>query len=85
MMPRNHSVVLMQADSPCIPYNKADPTIGNAFWWSGFYNFTSDDYTQVPYNQRTFMVKVENDKPMYFYCSQKESCETYGMVGVING
>lgn len=76
-LPKNHSVVLMDPLSPCIPFDLAGHP-ANELWWSGFWPVERAEnpgiYTRV----------VENKDPMWFYCSAPESCTKYGMVGAVN-
>ncbi|TGZ78650.1 hypothetical protein EX30DRAFT_373663 [Ascodesmis nigricans] len=83
--PKNHSVVMMDDSTPCIPYNKVKTLpVGSALWWSGFFPFESDDVNDRAYNTRTYTVTLDTEDPVWFYCSQTESCEDYGMIGVVN-
>ncbi|KAI5842685.1 hypothetical protein BZA05DRAFT_191383 [Tricharina praecox] len=76
-LPKNHSVVLMDQLSPCIPYDMAGHPASD-LWWSGFWPVEKAEdpkyYTRV----------VESKDPMWFYCSAPDSCKTYGMVGAVN-
>jgi plastocyanin len=67
--PAKHSVVQAAFASPC------EPLAGGFF--SGFVPTSSGE------SMTTFMITVNNTKPIWFYCSQAKHCQS-GMVGAIN-
>ena len=67
--PQKHSVVQAAFASPC------EPLAGGFF--SGFVPTSSGE------SMTTFMITVNNTKPIWFYCSQGKHCQS-GMVGAIN-
>jgi len=67
--PMKHSVVQAAFASPC------EPLAGGFF--SGFVPTSSGESTT------TFMITVNDTKPIWFYCSQAKHCQS-GMVGAIN-
>jgi len=77
MLPANHSVVHMDPNSPCIPWETAGRP-KKYKWWSGFYP------VQNAANPRYFNHTVDTEDPVWFYCSAPQSCQKYHMVGVIN-
>jgi len=85
--PKNHSVVLMKEGGSCIPYGTSDPQAkkdGKLKWsWSGWMP-VADDWTGTPVTQRQYQITVTDNEPIWFYCSQTDSCTYYGMVGAIN-
>ncbi|KAI5778548.1 hypothetical protein EDC01DRAFT_634649 [Geopyxis carbonaria] len=88
MQPVNHSVVWMDKDSPCVPWNLSNP--GQMYMspqWSGFFPFQGEEKsnpTLRPYKLRTFNITIQDEKPIWFYCSAPGSCIDYNMVGAIN-
>jgi len=94
MYPANHSVVLMDPSSPCIPYNLAGHP-SNELWWSGFYvvsdpnNVSLLTYPPISTSAnhpkpQLYDIVVSTTDPIWFYCSAPDSCKKYNMVGVIN-
>ncbi|KNG44003.1 extracellular serine-rich protein [Stemphylium lycopersici] len=78
--PKNHSVVQSTFDNPCVPITEMMPNKTDAFF-SGFMptNASFAATSQV----LTYTIRVTDDKPMWFYCSQGKHCQA-GMVGAIN-
>ncbi|KAF3929480.1 hypothetical protein ABW19_dt0200165 [Dactylella cylindrospora] len=76
--PMNHSVVRAAFADPCVPIEDSAAGNGTAGFYSGFMPVSADT-TIMP----TFTIPVENDRPIWFYCSQGRHCQS-GMVGVIN-
>lgn len=76
--PMNHSVVRAAFADPCVPIEESAAGNGTAGFFSGFMP-VSESATEMP----TFSIRVENDKPIWFYCSQGKHCQA-GMVGAIN-
>lgn len=77
---QNHSVVQSTFDNPCVPIQNIMSNKTNAFF-SGFMP------TTTPANSTsqllTYTIRVPDDKPIWFYCSQGKHCQA-GMVGAIN-
>lgn len=67
--PAKHNVVRAAFASPC------EPLAGGFF--SGFVPTSSGE------SMTTFMITVNDTKPIWFYCSQASHCQS-GMVGAIN-
>ncbi|KAJ4362654.1 hypothetical protein N0V95_001362 [Ascochyta clinopodiicola] len=78
--PKNHSVVQSTFDNPCVPIQNIMSNKTDAFY-SGFMP------TTTPINSTsqllTYTIRVPDDKPIWFYCSQGKHCQE-GMVGAIN-
>ncbi|KAI4209279.1 MAG: hypothetical protein LQ351_007779 [Letrouitia transgressa] len=74
--PKNHSVVQSTFDQPCVPISNVMPEKQGFF--SGFMPVKPTD-AMMP----SFMIVVNDTKPIWFYCSQGDHCQD-GMVGVIN-
>ncbi|KAK3358548.1 hypothetical protein B0T24DRAFT_489805, partial [Lasiosphaeria ovina] len=70
--PINHSVVMGDFNSPCVP-------VKTGGFFSGFLYVASGESPDI------FRVTVNNTDPMVYYCSQNlhQHC-TNGMVGVVN-
>ncbi|KAF2740816.1 hypothetical protein EJ04DRAFT_424239 [Polyplosphaeria fusca] len=79
---KNHSVVQSTFDQPCIPIQNVMANKTDAFF-SGFmlsnHTFGSPSTAGV----LTYTVRVMDEKPIWFYCSQAKHCQS-GMVGAIN-
>lgn len=77
----------MKPESLCIPYGTADPTAlksGNLTWdWSGF-RPVAEDWTEGDQAKRYYTITVTNSEPIWYYCSQDDSCMGFGMIGAIN-
>ncbi|KAH8661694.1 hypothetical protein BGZ60DRAFT_566344 [Tricladium varicosporioides] len=73
--PLNHSVARAEFMDPCIPSEYHE---GRTGFWSGFHPLQV-----IPSNPPTFQIKINDTKPMFFYCSAPGACMD-GMVGVIN-
>ncbi|EPS43252.1 hypothetical protein H072_2780 [Dactylellina haptotyla CBS 200.50] len=76
--PMNHSVVRAAFADPCVPIEDSPSGNGTAGFYSGFMP-VAQDASVMP----TFSITVENDKPIWFYCSQGKHCQA-GMVGAVN-
>ncbi|KAF3188978.1 hypothetical protein TWF106_000968 [Orbilia oligospora] len=76
--PLNHSVVRASFADPCIPIEDSPAGNGTVGFFSGFMP-VAESAEVMP----TFTIRVENDKPIWFYCSQGRHCQA-GMVGAIN-
>ncbi|KAK6346398.1 hypothetical protein TWF730_010724 [Orbilia blumenaviensis] len=76
--PMNHSVVRASFADPCIPIEDSPAGNGTVGFFSGFMP-VAESAEVMP----TFTIRVENDKPIWFYCSQGRHCQA-GMVGAIN-
>ncbi|KAI5838453.1 hypothetical protein DFP73DRAFT_565044 [Morchella snyderi] len=76
--PQNHSVVRMDPDYPCIPWETYNFGKGSG-WWSHFYPVDTPSA-----NPPTWNITVNDTLPFYYYCSQVGSCITYEMVGAVN-
>ncbi|KAF9695386.1 hypothetical protein EKO04_006540 [Ascochyta lentis] len=78
--PNNHSVVQSTFDNPCVPIQNVMSNKTDAFY-SGFMP------NNTPLNSTaqllTYTIRVPDDKPIWFYCSQGKHCQE-GMVGAIN-
>ncbi|PWW73725.1 hypothetical protein C7212DRAFT_299562, partial [Tuber magnatum] len=75
--PLNHSVVRMDPEYPCKPWEKIHKD-GSAFW-SGFQ--AMDTFLDPP---PTYTITINDTKPLWFYCSAEGSCIDYQMVMGIN-
>src|ERR1700733_7460203 len=75
--PTNHSVVRAEYGFPCIPYE--DTGVDKIGFFSGFKPVD----TIIP-DPPTFTIRVNDTKPIFYYCSAPGSCINYGMVGAIN-
>ncbi|RPA94881.1 hypothetical protein L873DRAFT_1813697, partial [Choiromyces venosus 120613-1] len=75
--PLNHSVVRMDPEYPCKPWEKIHKD-GVALW-SGFK--AMDAFLDPP---PTYTIKINDTKPLWFYCSAPGSCINYQMVMGIN-
>ncbi|KAF8250676.1 hypothetical protein K440DRAFT_617460 [Wilcoxina mikolae CBS 423.85] len=75
--PTNHSVVRGALDFPCIPYEKVTPEVTGFF--GGFHPVKT-----IPKDPPRWSVVVNDTNPIFFYCSAPDSCNVWGMVGVIN-
>lgn len=75
--PTNHSVVRAEYGYPCVPYE--DTGVDKIGFFSGFEPV--DAFISAP---PTFTIRVNDSKPIFYYCSAPGSCINYGMVGVIN-
>ena len=77
--PKNHSVVQAAFSNPCEPINKVMPEVTG--FKSGFMPTKKDD-KMMP----GFTIPIMDDKPIWYYCSQKMPVNhcMKGMVGVIN-
>lgn len=77
----------MKEGGSCIPYGTSDPEAKNSgklkWSWSGWMP-VGDDWTKTPITQRSYQITVLDEEPIWFYCSQTDSCTYYGMVGAIN-
>ena len=76
---QNHSVVQSTFDNPCVPIQNIMSNKTDAFF-SGFMP------TAAAANSSQFLtytIRVPDDKPIWFYCSQGKHCQD-GMVGAIN-
>ncbi|KAK6497405.1 hypothetical protein TWF481_011814 [Arthrobotrys musiformis] len=76
--PMNHSVVRASFADPCIPIEDSAAGNGTVGFFSGFMP-VAESAEVMP----TFTIRVENDKPIWFYCSQGKHCQA-GMVGAVN-
>lgn len=78
--PKNHSVVQSTFDNPCVPIQNIMANKTDAFY-SGFMPTaaTTNSTSQL----LTYTIRVPDDKPIWFYCSQGKHCQA-GMVGAIN-
>ncbi|KAJ4398901.1 hypothetical protein N0V91_009855 [Didymella pomorum] len=77
--PKNHSVVQSTFDNPCVPIQNIMSNKTNAFF-SGFMpTAAAANASQL----LTYTIRVPDDKPIWFYCSQGKHCQA-GMVGAIN-
>ncbi|KAF2124840.1 hypothetical protein P153DRAFT_361005 [Dothidotthia symphoricarpi CBS 119687] len=77
---QNHSVVQSTFDQPCIPMENSVPTKKDAFY-SGF--MPTNVTVGATSNILTYTIRVQDEKPVWFYCSQGKHCQE-GMVGAIN-
>jgi hypothetical protein len=77
---QNHSVVQSTFDQPCIPIQNMMTNKTDAFF-SGFMP-TNASFTATS-NILTYTIRVKDEKPMWFYCSQGKHCQA-GMVGAVN-
>ncbi|KAF2113463.1 hypothetical protein BDV96DRAFT_689015 [Lophiotrema nucula] len=77
--PANHSVVRAEYEYPCIPIDTLSPADADISFFSGFHPVSS-----ILDDPPTWRVRVNDTKPIFFYCSAPDSCIKYGMVGVIN-
>jgi hypothetical protein len=77
---QNHSVVQSTFDQPCIPIQNMMANKTDAFF-SGFMP-TNASFTATS-NVLTYTIRVKDEKPMWFYCSQGKHCQA-GMVGAVN-
>jgi hypothetical protein len=77
---QNHSVVQSTFDQPCIPIQNMMANKTDAFF-SGFMP-TNASFTATS-NILTYTIRVKDEKPMWFYCSQGKHCQA-GMVGAVN-
>lgn len=76
--PLNHSVVRASFADPCMPIEDSPAGNGTEGFFSGFMP-VAESAEVMP----TFTIRVENDKPIWFYCSQGRHCQA-GMVGAVN-
>lgn len=76
---QNHSVVQSTFDNPCVPIQNIMSNKTNAFF-SGFMPTAAAANTS---QLLTYTIRVPDDKPIWFYCSQAKHCQA-GMVGAIN-
>jgi len=75
--PLNHSVVKMDPEFPCKPYEMIHSK-GTGFW-SGFQFLQAFRDPPPSYN-----ITINDTQPLWFYCSAIDSCIKFQMVGVIN-
>ncbi|KAG0637629.1 hypothetical protein HOY80DRAFT_247324 [Tuber brumale] len=75
--PLNHSVARMDPGYPCKPWEKIHKD-GTPIW-TGFYPM--DTFSDSP---PAYTVKINDTKPLWFYCSAEGSCIKYQMVMSIN-
>ncbi|KAA8911995.1 hypothetical protein FN846DRAFT_997864 [Sphaerosporella brunnea] len=75
--PTNHSVVRGAWDFPCIPYELVTPQVNGFF--AGFHPVKT-----IQNNPPRWSVTVNDTNPIFFYCSAPDSCNHWGMVGVVN-
>lgn len=75
--PKNHSVVRGSWEQPCIPYEKLEPQVRGFF--SGFRPVRT-----IESDPPKFSVLVNDTDPIFFYCSALDSCNVWGMAGVVN-
>lgn len=91
--PTNHSVVRSEYEYPCIPYEMTGR--GKTGFFSGFEvvdiilddvsKQTSNEHRDTDYFQPpAWQIKINDTEPIFFYCSAPDSCNVWGMVGVIN-
>ncbi|KAJ4985734.1 Extracellular serine-rich protein-like protein 4 [Stagonosporopsis vannaccii] len=78
--PKNHSVVQSTFDNPCVPIQNIMANKTNAFF-SGFMPTAASANSSS--QLLTYTIRVPDDKPIWFYCSQGKHCQA-GMVGAIN-
>ncbi|RYP80806.1 hypothetical protein DL769_002276 [Monosporascus sp. CRB-8-3] len=73
----NHSVVQSNFDNPCEPIKMHTDTEG---FYSGYQPVAaSEEMDMIP----TYTIMVQDDKPMWMYCSQGQHCQN-GMTMVVN-
>lgn len=77
----NHSVAQSTFDAPCTPMtNQANAMNMTSGFFTGFMPVEEGaDTGDIP----TYTVQVQNDMPMWLYCSQGMHCQA-GMVMVVN-
>ncbi|CAZ83246.1 unnamed protein product [Tuber melanosporum] len=75
--PLNHSVARMDPEYPCKPWEKIHRD-GTPIW-SGFH--AMDTFLDPP---PSYTIKINDTKPLWFYCSAEGSCIKYQMVMSIN-
>jgi len=75
--PREHSVVLTDFKSPCVPWSSWHPEEKDT--WSGL--ITEETARKNP---QTWTWKVDTNDPRFFYCSGPGSCVKWGMVFAVN-
>ncbi|PSN75035.1 hypothetical protein BS50DRAFT_480015 [Corynespora cassiicola Philippines] len=78
--PKNHSVVQSTFDQPCVPIQNVMTNKTDAFF-SGF--MPSNASLGAKSQLLTYTIRVMDEKPVWFYCSQGQHCQA-GMVGAIN-
>lgn len=75
--PVDHWVIQGDFDNPCIPYDYVEPDR------RGF--SSGEQRVQSPSGDGPrFRVRVNDTKPIYFYCGAPGSCVRYHMMGVVN-
>lgn len=77
---QNHSVVQSTFDQPCVPIQNIMANKTDAFF-SGF--MPTNASLGATSNVLTYTIRVNDAKPVWFYCSQGKHCQA-GMVGAIN-
>ncbi|KAE9375856.1 hypothetical protein N431DRAFT_370749 [Stipitochalara longipes BDJ] len=75
--PTNHSVARAEYLFPCIPYEVTG--VNKVGFWSGF-----EPIYIVGVDQPKYQVRVNDTKPIFYYCGAPGACIVDGMVGVIN-
>ncbi|KAI1954940.1 hypothetical protein LOZ12_000820 [Ophidiomyces ophidiicola] len=75
--PRNHSVVQADFMSPCVPAS------GNYFY-SGIFNQYEEKDGVLVGKVPTWSIRINDTKPIFYYCTALDSCIGNGMVGAIN-
>src|ERR1700749_4188855 len=75
--PLNHSVVRAEYNYPCIPYEMTGK--GKVGFFSGFHPVDA-----ILDNPPNWTIQINNNDPIFFYCSAPGACIEYQMVGVIN-
>ncbi|KAF1914607.1 Cupredoxin [Ampelomyces quisqualis] len=77
---KNHSVAQSTFNEPCVPIQNVMANKTDAFF-SGFMptNASFESTTNI----LTYTIRVKDDKPVWFYCSQGKHCQA-GMVGAVN-
>ena len=81
MFPANHSVAQMDPKAPCIPWDldSDNAKTGKKAFYTGFEPVQGANTLISPVK-----FTVEDDEPVWFYCSAKGSCPKYQMILVVN-
>ncbi|KAK4199110.1 hypothetical protein QBC40DRAFT_282525 [Triangularia verruculosa] len=75
--PGGHRVSRAEFGFPCIPYEYVNGNTGG--FWTGVFN------PQAILNPPpSYEVRVNDTKPIFFYCAAPTSCTDWQMIGVIN-